>query len=138
MTDITHVLHNLAIAPRKVRLVADQLRYQEVDAALAVLPLVIKRAALPMKKALAAAKQQAIDNGLDASTLIVQRIWVDEGRKLKRAVPNSRGRVSVRQKVASHVHIVLRGEMATKTPAPAKRAAKTTTEEVAATEPAKA
>ena len=108
--EITHRTNNLRISPRKLRLVADKIRHQNAQAALDMLPLVINKGAGLLYSSLKSAVQVAEDNDLDTTQLSIQRIWCDEGSKLKRAVHRSRGRMNRIIKHNSHVSIVLKGE----------------------------
>jgi large subunit ribosomal protein L22 len=128
MTEITHHTRNIRVAPRKLRLVVDKVRHQRATDALELLPLITKRGALHIRKSLTAAIAAAKDRDLDPSSLIVQRIWADEGPAMKRIVRHSRGRASGIMKKHSHLTIVLKGEGGAK---PAKRAAKKAADEAA-------
>jgi len=128
--EITHRTHNLHIAPRKLRLVADQVRYMNANQATGVLPLVINKGGHLIEKSLKSAIQVAKDNNLDLNTLVIQRIWCDEGMKLKRVISRSRGRMAPIRKHYSHLSIVLKGEVASK---PNRRAKAATTSEVETT-----
>lgn len=108
--EITHRTNNLRIAPRKLRLVANKVRHQKAERALELLPLVVNRGAGLIQKSLKSAIEVAKDNQLDPASLVIQRVWCDEGRSLKRSIGNSRGRVSSIMKKYSHLSIVLKGE----------------------------
>ena len=105
---VTAKLRYLHIAPRKVRLVADLIRGKTVEQAQEILNFTIKRASVPLlkllKSALANAKNTSIAN-LD--NLYISKITVDEGPKLKRWRPVSRGRAFEIQKKTSHVTLIL-------------------------------
>jgi large subunit ribosomal protein L22 len=130
--EITHRTNNLRIAPRKLRLVADQIRYFDANKAIGVLNVVPNKGAGLIAKSLKSAIQVASDNNLDISSLVIQRVFVDEGMSLKRMTSRSRGRMSRITKKYSHLSLVLKGEEATKS---RRRPAKTekATETVAAT-----
>jgi large subunit ribosomal protein L22 len=110
--EFAHITHNVRISPRKLRLVADKIRYMSAQQALEILPLVINRGALITHKSLKSAVQVAEDRNLSLESLVVQRVWCDEGRKLKRAVSRSKGRTLPILKRSSHLTIVLKGEPA--------------------------
>lgn len=110
--EISHRTHNLKIAPRKLRLVIDQMRYKEALKALDILPLIINKGAGLAYKSLASAVQVAKDNDLQPESLVIAQVWVDEGMKLKRVVGRSRGQMDPIHKHHSHLSIVLRGEPA--------------------------
>jgi len=95
-------------SPRKVRLVADQIRGKDVEQAFADLNFLAKRAALPLKKLLHSAVMNALNNfGAQKEHLFVSEIRVDEGRTLKRYRPRARGRASAINKRTSNISIKL-------------------------------
>ena len=115
-------------APRKVSLVAGLIRGRSVADALVILEHVPKRAALPVKKAIASAAANATNNhGLDGKTLQIKTLSVTAGPRLKRFKPASRGRALPFQKRSSHILVEVTGaEKPKKKPAakPAADAAK--------------
>ena len=129
--EVTHHTRNLTIAPRKLRLVADSMRYKTATQAVAMLPLMPQKGAGILLKSLKSAIQVAKDNDIDAETLVIHAVWCNEGSALKRSISRSRGRMTMIMKRHSHLSIVLTGE-------PAKRVSKkaaskpTQTEEVEA------
>ena len=110
MTEVKHTTRMLRIAPRKLRLVADRVRYLEAEKAISILELVVNKGALMVQKSLKSAITNATALGLDPSSLVVQQVWCDEGPKLKRLVIHSRGRSAQIQKKYSHLNLVLKGE----------------------------
>jgi len=101
-------LKYLRIAPRKVRLVADLIRGKSVEESQNILTFTKKRAALPLLKLLKSAVANAENNfQLDKKNLYIPKILVDEGPKLKRMMPRSRGQANEIQKKTSHITIVL-------------------------------
>ena len=126
---ISHRTHNLKIAPRKLRLVIDQMRYLGALKAMDILPLVINKGAGLAYKSLASAVQVAKDNDLQPESLVISQVWVDEGMKLKRTVGRSRGQMDPIHKHSSHLSIVLSGEPVVRSRA--KRVSKTIAEPVA-------
>lgn len=104
-------LRHLRIAPRKVRLIADLIRGQEIKKAQSLLEFNLKKSAQPVKKLLDTALANAKNNlNLEESSLVISEIFVDEGPKLKRWRARSRGRAAQIQKKTSHVTIILKGE----------------------------
>jgi len=124
MPEITHHTRSLRIAPRKLRLIVDKIRHLSTEQALATLPLVAKRGALPVEKAVKAAVEAAKDANMDPATLVIQRAWADEGKALKRMVMHGRGRSSMIMKKYSHLGLVIKGEEKSRTKRAAKPAAK--------------
>ena len=98
-------------APRKTRLVADLIRKMDADKAQVKLQFLRKRAAEPFLKLLNSAVANASKNfNLDEkkiSNLYIKKITVDEGPKLKRWMPVSRGTSHPIQKKTSHITLVL-------------------------------
>jgi len=124
--ELTHHTRNIRIAPRKLRLVADQVKHMPAEKALAVLPLVNRHGAVHVLKSLKAAVQVAKDQNYSTDSLVIQRIFCDGAAAMKRMQSHSHGRMTGIMKQYSHLSIVLKGEQAGKT----KRAAKPATEEV--------
>ncbi|MBU4351297.1 50S ribosomal protein L22 [Patescibacteria group bacterium] len=101
-------LNDLRIAPRKLRLVADLVRGQDALTAKTKLSFLVKRGARPFLKLLDSALANARNNfQLDEKDLYLAKVLVDEGRKLKRWRPRSRGQAFPIQKKTSHLTIVL-------------------------------
>ena len=68
------------MAPRKVRMVVDQIRGKKVDRALEILQFSTRAAAEPVAKTLQSAVANAENNnGLRADNLYVKYAYVDEG-----------------------------------------------------------
>lgn len=117
--------------PRKVGMVATLVRGRTVADALVILEHVPRRAALPVKKAIASAQANAINNhGLDGKSLEISTLSVTAGPRLKRFKPASRGRALPFQKRTSHILVEIVGtEKAKKKPAAAKAADEPATKE---------
>ena len=106
--EITAKLNNLRIAPRKVRLVADLVRGKSAYEANELLGFCVKRGSLPLKKLLQSCVQNSKHNfQIENDNLFIKEIKVDEGVKLKRWHPMSRGRAGAIQKKTSHVTLIL-------------------------------
>lgn len=106
--EITAKSKSVRISPRKVRLVADNIRNLPLSRALEVLSVTQKRGAsvlaAVMKSAIANASQGAKK---DTSDLVVKGIEVWEGPAMKRYHASTRGRVHPFKKRSSHVKITL-------------------------------
>ena len=101
-------LNNLRTAPRKVRQVVDLVRGKEVPEARSILLFTVNKSARPVLKLLNSAVASAKHNlQLDESNLFISKITVDEGPKLKRWHPMSRGRAYPIIKRSSHIVLVL-------------------------------
>lgn len=104
-------LNNCPTSPRKMRLVADLVRGQQVDKALAILKFNQKEASVRLEKLLlsAIANWQAKneDADLESAGLFVKEIRVDGGTVLKRLRPAPQGRAHRIRKRSNHVTLVL-------------------------------
>lgn len=106
--EIKVVLRNLRTAPRKSRQVIDVIRNKNVADARALLEFTVKRSANPVLKLLNSAIASAVhDFKLEESNLKISEIRVDEGPKLKRSHPMSRGRAYPILKRTSHIMLTL-------------------------------
>ncbi len=102
------IAKNIKISPRKVRLVADDVKTKKLPAALSALTVMNKRAAGPIKKALESAVSNAVNNkNVDKNTLAIKDIIVNEGSALKRFHFAARGRVRPYKRRMSHIRVVL-------------------------------
>lgn len=104
-------LNDCPTSPRKMRLVADLVRGQEVEKALAILRFSTKEASRRLEKLLlsAIANWQAKNEEADieSADLFVKEIRVDGGRMLKRLRPAPQGRAHRIRKRSNHVTLVL-------------------------------
>ena len=104
-------LNNCPTSPRKMRLVADQVRGEDVDKALAILKFSPKEASRRLEKLLLSAianwqaKNEEAD--LENAALFVKEIRVDSARMLKRLRPAPQGRAHRIRKRSNHVTLVL-------------------------------
>ncbi len=96
------------MAPRKVRLVVDQIRNKSVSQALELLQFAEVAAAVPVEKVLRSAVANAENNNnLRANNLYIAEAYVDEGPTLKRIRPRAKGSASRINKRTSHVTSVV-------------------------------
>jgi large subunit ribosomal protein L22 len=125
------VARGVALAPRKVSLVAALVRGRSVADALVILDHTPKRAAKPIAKVIASAKANAVTtHGFDEKTLEIHSIQVTTGPRLKRYKPAAMGRALPFQKKTSHITVVVTGALKPKkAAAPAKTTVKTTKKE---------
>ena len=104
-------LNNCPTSPRKMRLVADLVRGEDVEKALAILRFNSKEASKRLEKLLlsAIANWQAKneDGDIEEADLFVKEIRVDSGRMLKRLRPAPQGRAHRIRKRSNHVTLVL-------------------------------
>jgi len=102
-------LRFLRVTPRKVRLVADNLRGMNVGAALAVLKYTPQAAAPHLAKLLRSALANAEGKGgrVDVDALFVKTLTVDHGPKARRFMPRAMGRATRIDKKTSHIYVEL-------------------------------
>ena len=106
-------LNDVPTSPRKMRLVADTVRGQEVNHALDLLHYSKREASVRLEKLLKSAianweaKNPEQTKELESGNVIVKTIMVDEGRTLKRIRPCPQGRAGRIRKRSNHVTIVL-------------------------------
>ena len=99
------------VAPRKARLIADQVRGLHIDQARALLQFSPRGAAHDIGKLIESAASNAENNhDLDADEMRVAEITVDEGPTLKRFRPRALGRATPIHKRTSHIAVALSPE----------------------------
>ncbi|MBI1305415.1 MAG: 50S ribosomal protein L22 [Bacteroidetes bacterium] len=104
-------LNNCPVSPRKMRLVADQIRGEKVMKALNILKFNQKPTyAEKMEKLLLSAISnwnQQNDGSGDAEELVVKEVYVNQGRTLKRIKPAPQGRAYRVRKRSNHITLVV-------------------------------
>ena len=106
-------LNDIPTSPRKMRLVADTVRGQEVNHALDLLKYSKRDASTYIEKLVRSAianweaKNQDQAKELDNGNVYIKTIMVDEGRTLKRIRPCPQGRAGRIRKRSNHVTIIL-------------------------------
>jgi large subunit ribosomal protein L22 len=96
------------IAPRKARLIADQVRGLQIDKARALLQFSPRAAAQDIGKLIESAAANAENNfDLVADEMRVAEITVDEGPTLRRFRPRALGRATPINKRTSHIAVAL-------------------------------
>jgi ribosomal protein L22 len=99
------------VAPRKARLVADQVRGMPLEDALPLLRFSTRSAAQDIRKVLESAAANAEANhDLIADDLLIKDIHVDEGPTLRRYRPRALGRATRINKRTSHIAVALTPE----------------------------
>jgi len=117
-------LSNLRTAPRKTRLAADLVRGKTLQQAQSILSFTTNKSARDILKLInSAAATAKHDFHLDENNLFVSKIMVDEGPKLKRWHPMSRGRAYSIMKRSSHIVVILSEVNPTAKPETKKEAA---------------
>jgi large subunit ribosomal protein L22 len=96
------------IAPKKVRLVVDQIRGKNIAEARAILAFSERAASETVAKVLNSAVANAENNfGMRADNLVVKIAFVDEGPTMKRIRARAKGSASRINKRTSHITIVV-------------------------------
>lgn len=94
------------MSARKVRRVVDLVRGKHTGEALSILRFAPQAAARPVLKVVESAMANAENNmALDRDTLVIQRIYVDEGKTLPRFRPRAQGRAYKIRKRTSHITV---------------------------------
>ena len=104
-------LNNCPTSPRKMRIVADLIRGEGIEQALAILRFNPKEASRRLEKLLLSAianwQSKNEEANIEEADLFVQEITVDSGRMLKRLRPAPQGRAHRIRKRSNHVTLVL-------------------------------
>jgi len=104
-------LNNVPTSPRKMRLLADLVRGENIYSALNILKFNPKEASRNMEKLLLSAinNWEQKNEGQDATSadLVIKEVFVDSGRVLKRIQPAPQGRAHRIKKRSNHVTIIV-------------------------------
>tara|TARA_A100001011_G_scaffold358943_1_gene405081 strand:+ start:5849 stop:6256 length:408 start_codon:yes stop_codon:yes gene_type:complete len=104
-------LNNCPTSPRKMRLVADQVRGKDVNKALSILKFSQKQSSLRLEKLLLSAinnwQQKNPDSDVENEQLYIKEIKVDGAGMLKRLRPAPQGRAHRIRKRSNHVTMIL-------------------------------
>lgn len=104
--EVAAKLRGASLSAQKARLVADQIRGKNVEAALDLLTFSTKKGAAVIKKVLESAIANAEYNeGADVDELKVSTIFVDEGVTMKRIKPRAKGRADRIFKRTCHITV---------------------------------
>jgi len=96
------------IAPRKARLVADEVRGKSYPEAVSILAFTNKKGARIIGDVINSAAANAEHNdGVDPEELFVREIRVDEGPTIKRYRARAMGRATMIRKRTSHITVEL-------------------------------
>lgn len=105
---VSATARHVRVAPRKARLVIDQIRDKPVDRALEILQFSERAVSVDVEKVLRSAVANAYqNNGLRPETLVVSEAFVDEGPTLKRIRPRAKGSASRINKRTSHITVIV-------------------------------
>jgi len=97
----------LLISPRKIRPVVDLIKKMKPEEAVERLVFINKRGAVPLAKVIKQAIANARQKSLENSVLSFKEIQINEGPRLKRGRPVSRGRWHPVKRRMSHIRVVL-------------------------------
>jgi large subunit ribosomal protein L22 len=104
-------LRNYPTSPRRMRLLADEIRGMGVEKALALLEHHPQHSATPLYKLVRSAisnwEQKNEGQSSTDSNLIVKTIFVDNARTLKRMLPAPQGRAYRLRKRSNHVTVIV-------------------------------
>jgi large subunit ribosomal protein L22 len=105
------IQRHLRRSPRKVRLVADVVRGEQVDKALKKLSFLNKAASDDVSKVVRSAAANIRDKfqeeRLDDDQIYIKTIYVNEGTTLKRIQPRAQGRANRINKRSCHITVVV-------------------------------
>lgn len=111
MMESTAKLRNVPTSPQKMRLVADMVRGRRVNDALNLLRFDSKSGSKKIEQLLLSAianwEQSNSEDRLEDADLYIKKIFVDEGRMLKRLRPAPQGRGHRIRKRSNHITVVL-------------------------------
>jgi large subunit ribosomal protein L22 len=97
----------LRLSPSKIREVVFMIKKLSPQKAIETLPFVNKRASKPLLKVISTALAQAKEKGVAEDKVFIKEIQINEGPRLKRGMPVSRGRWHPIVKRMSHIRVVL-------------------------------
>lgn len=106
--EIKAIHRNARTSAQKARLVADMVRGKPVSEATQILRFHNRKAAFLVGKVLDSAIANAVhNNGLNADSLVVSKIYADEGPTMKRIMPRAKGRADQIKKRTAHITVVV-------------------------------
>jgi large subunit ribosomal protein L22 len=104
-------LRNYPTSPRRMRLLADEIRGVEVEKALALLEHHPQHSSTPLYKLLRSAinnwQQKNEGQKAEDAKLVVKTIFVDGARSIKRMLPAPQGRAYRVRKRSNHVTLIV-------------------------------
>ena len=106
--EVRAVAKYIKVQPRKVRIVADEVRGTPAQKAADVLRFHPSKGAFHLRKVIASAIANAQENhSVSPENLRIATIMVDEGPKMKRISPRSMGRANRVLKKTSHITVIV-------------------------------
>lgn len=108
MVAVRSFSRNAPIAPKKARIILDEVRGKRVDEAIAILRFMLSPHARLVAKAVRSAAANAENNyDLNPRNLRVTQAFVGEGERFRRLAPRARGRGDIIHKRRSNITIVV-------------------------------
>lgn len=113
--EVKAVLRYARVQPRKVRIIADEVRGKSAPYVAALLRYHSGKSAKLLRKVLVSAMANAEENnGLNQDNLVISAITIDEGPRLKRMQARAMGRGNRILKKTSHITVVVEDSEPTK------------------------
>ena len=108
MVAVRSFSRNAPIAPKKARIILDEVRGKRIDEAMAILRFMPSPHARLVAKAVRSAAANAENNyDLNPRSLRVTQAIVGEGERIRRMVPRARGRGDIMRRRRSNITIVV-------------------------------
>ncbi len=106
------VTNFIIMSPRKLRLVADEVRGYNVDDALSILRNMTKKGARILEKSILSARANYLNLNpkANSSNIYIKKLLIDQGPTLKRYRPRARGRAFRRLKRTSKITLIVAEE----------------------------
>ena len=106
--EVKAITKYVKVQPRKVRIVADEVRGKSAVQTAHILRFHRSKAAFHLRKTLISAIHNAVNNhGLPVEELRISQITIDEGPKMKRIEQRAMGRAYRINKKTSHITVVV-------------------------------
>lgn len=106
------VTNFVIMSPRKLRLVADEVRGYNVDDAISILKNMTKKGSRILEKSIISARANYLNLNPNANTnnIYIKKLLIDQGPTLKRFRPRARGRAFKRLKRTSKITLIVAEE----------------------------
>ena len=106
--EVRSFARNAGIAPKKARVILDEIRGKRVDEAMALLRFMPTPHARLVAKAVRSAVANAENNySLNPRTLRIAQAFAGDGLRFRRMLPRARGRADVMRRRRSNITIVV-------------------------------
>ncbi len=111
MVEVRSFASNAPVAPKKLRIILDEVRGKRVDEAMAILRFMPTPHARLVAKAVRSAAANAENNyNMDARRLRVIRAYAGDGERYRRTRQRARGRADIIHRRRSNITIVVEEE----------------------------